>query len=290
MPTARIITDELIRSAAPNPAAVSNAKKICSLGEFSNLRKTADETLIFGECRGSGKNPYNTSADFSGETQVFRCSCPSRQFPCKHSLALMMERLSGKNFETSDIPEDIVQKREKAAKRAERSTAQQVSPKQNKSAAEKMLRKQLEGLDLAESFVKDILDRGVYSVSSAAADQNACKLIIERAGTSISEAVKAAKNELKNTLSEPYAGVLLRFDEIELADDRCAVLKLGNESITLRAYYRRFPNTCDVPAVTDSRHLRGGAIFGLLHYIPQEHHILLCPMSLVHPYGITKLC
>ena len=111
-----------------------------------------------------------------------------------------------------------------------------------------------------------MLDRGVYSVSSAAADQNACKLIIERAGMSISEAVKAAKNELKNTLSEPYAGV------------------------TLRAYYRRFPNTCDVLAVTDSRHLRGGAIFGLLHYIPQEHHILLCPMSLVHPYGITKLC
>lgn len=226
-------------------------EKKCSLGEFSNLRKTADETLIFGECRGSGNNPYNTSADFSGETQVFRCSFPSRQFPCKHSLALMMERLSGKNFETSDIPEDIVQKREKAAKRAESSTAQPASPKQNKSAAEKKLRKQLEGLDLAESFVKDILDRGVYSVSSAAADQNACKLIIERAGTSISEAVKAAKNELKNTLSEPYADVL---------------------------------------AVTDSRHLRGGAIFGLLHYIPQEHHILLCPMSLVHPYGITKLC
>lgn len=202
----------------------------------------------------------------------------------------MMERLSGKNFETSDIPEDIAQKRKKAAKRAERSTAQPASPKQNKSAAEKKLRKQLEGLDLAESFVKDMLDRGVYSISSAAADQNACKLIIERAGTSISEAVKAAKNELKNTLPEPYAGVLLRFDEIELAEDRRAVLKLGNESITLRAYYRRFPNTCDVLAVTDSRHLRGGAIFGLLHYIPQEHHILLCPMSLVHPNGITKLC
>lgn len=116
MPTVRIITDELIRSAAPNPAAVSNAKKICSLGEFSNLRKTADETLIFVECRGSGKNPYNTSADFSGETQVFRRSCPSRQFPCKHSIALMMERLSGKNFETSDIPEDIAQKKEKSRK------------------------------------------------------------------------------------------------------------------------------------------------------------------------------
>lgn len=83
----------------------------------------------------------------------------------------MMEWLSGKNFETSDIPEDIAQKREKAAKRAERSTVQPAYPKQNKSAAEKKLRKQIEGLDLAESFVKDTLDRGVYSVSSADADQ-----------------------------------------------------------------------------------------------------------------------
>ena len=78
-----------------------------------------------------------------------------------------------------------------------------------------------------------MLDREIYLISSAAADQNACKLIIERAGTSISEAVKAA-NKLKNTLSEPYADVL---------------------------------------AVTDSRHLRGGAIFGLLHYIPQRDTI-----------------
>ena len=44
--------------------------------------------------------------------------------------------------------------------------------------------------------------------------------VLEKAGTSIAEAVKTAKNDLKNTLSEPYAGVLLRFDEIQLADKR----------------------------------------------------------------------
>ena len=121
MPTVNIITRELVRSAAPNPAAVSNAEKICSRGEFLNLQKTEDETLIFGECQGSGKNPYSTSADFSGAEPVFRCSCPSRQFPCKHALALMLEWLSGKPFQTADIPADIAAKREKAAKRAEKS-------------------------------------------------------------------------------------------------------------------------------------------------------------------------
>lgn len=167
MSTASIISMELVRSVAPNTAAIDNARKICSRGEFINLKKTADETLIFGECQGSGKNPYSTSADFSGNEPVFRCSCPSRQFPCKHSLALMLEWLSGKPFETADIPDDIAQKREKAAKRAEKAAAPAAPAKQNKSAAAKKLKKQLEGLDLAESFVKDMLSRGVYSANSA---------------------------------------------------------------------------------------------------------------------------
>lgn len=48
MSTASIISMELVRSVAPNTAAIDNARKICSRGEFINLKKTADETLIFG--------------------------------------------------------------------------------------------------------------------------------------------------------------------------------------------------------------------------------------------------
>lgn len=383
----------------------------------------------------------------------------------------MLEWLSGKPFETADIPDDIAQKREKAAKRAEKAAAPAAPAKQNKSAAAKKLKKQLEGLDLAESFVKDMLSRGVYSANSAAADQyralakqlgdywlpglqeimnrivdsvqyltgdpgdksmryitsllirlaatvkksrqyitaklesgdvlpedsvlyeelggvwklsaapgsrtvqgkrraypagllreqqlqphrgnrqrilarprlrrdilhaeyppgkggkipeaggfrdrdfpcsralplprglnprvrwEAAEIsapdysrVLEKAGTSIAEAVKTAKNDLKNTLSEPYAGVLLRFDEIQLADKRRAVLKLGEESITLQAYYRQFPNCCDILSFVDSRRLHDGALFGLMYYAPEDHRMYLCPMSIVHTDGITKLC
>ncbi len=474
MSTASIITMELVRSSAPNEAAVANARKISSRGEFISLNKTADETLIFGECQGSGKNPYSTSADFSGAAPVFRCSCPSRQFPCKHALALMMEWLSGKPFQTAELPADIAEKRAKAAKRAEKAAEPAAPAKQNKAAAAKKLKKQLEGLDLAESFVKDMLSRGVYSANSAAAEQyrglakqlgdywlpglqeimnrivdsvqylngdpsdksmryitsllirlaaavkksrqyissklesgdvlpednilyeelggvwklsqlreaglcqehavlmqlafseissydlktdidlgfwldidsgriyttknirpqKAAKylkqedsangifhipvlcrypgglnprvrwesaeisnadsiaygMMYDKAGTSISEAVKTAKNDLKNTLSEPYAGVFLRFDEIQLAGKRRAVLKLGGESITLQAYYRQFPNCCDVLSFVDSRRLKNGALFGLMYYAPEERRMFLCPMSIVHADGITKLC
>lgn len=86
------ITEEFIRSSAVNTSALNNAKKISSSGGFRKLCKTADETLIFGDCYGSGSKPYNTSVDFSGETAVFRCSCPSRQIPCKHCILYYLQQ------------------------------------------------------------------------------------------------------------------------------------------------------------------------------------------------------
>ncbi|MCR5121042.1 MAG: SWIM zinc finger family protein [Ruminococcus sp.] len=181
MQKASTITEELIRSAAPNAAALSNAKKISDKDGFQKLCISDDETLIFGECKGSGKNPYYTSADFIGEAPVYRCSCPSRQFPCKHALAIMYDYLAGKTFEKAEVPEDIERKRGKIAQKAEKAActnsdcanaaAPKPAPKKNTAAAAKKLQKQREGLDLAESFVNDILSHGASAVSKAAAEQ-----------------------------------------------------------------------------------------------------------------------
>jgi SWIM zinc finger len=43
---------------------------------------------LWGECLGSAATPYRTAVDLSGP--AYRCSCPSRKFPCKHALALML--------------------------------------------------------------------------------------------------------------------------------------------------------------------------------------------------------
>ena len=175
MSSINIITEEFIRSAAPNAAAVTNGQKISKTGGFVKLCRSEDNTLIFGECKGSGKNPYYTSADFSGDSPVFRCSCPSRQFPCKHSLAIMFEWIAKKEFTVSDIPEDITSKRKKIAQKAEKAAnpdnTVKKAPKQNKAAAEKKLKKQAEGLDIADGFVNDMLSRGVSSVNSSSAAQ-----------------------------------------------------------------------------------------------------------------------
>ncbi len=44
--------------------------------------------LVWGLCAGSGKNPYQTIVDLTGP--AYKCSCPSRKFPCKHALGLLL--------------------------------------------------------------------------------------------------------------------------------------------------------------------------------------------------------
>jgi putative SWIM zinc finger domain protein len=94
------LEESRILAMAPNASAISNAKKLCDKGAFLKLWRSVDDTLYMGECKGSGKSNYTVSVDFiDEENPVTRCTCPSRQFPCKHGLALLFEILKGKKFE-----------------------------------------------------------------------------------------------------------------------------------------------------------------------------------------------
>ena len=171
------ITEQQIQSLAPNPAAAANGKKLSKGGSFVKLCKSADDTFFMGECKGSGKNPYVTSADYIDPAKpVFRCSCPSRQFPCKHSLGLMYEMMSDKKFEACEIPEDIIRKRSKiAAKNAPEKTAEELTPEEAaklekkkaaaartaKKAKSAKLQKQLESLDICEKAINELITSGL---------------------------------------------------------------------------------------------------------------------------------
>jgi SWIM zinc finger len=54
--------------------------------------------LVWGLCAGSGKNPYQVVVDLSGP--ACKCSCPSRKFPCKHALGLLL------NWANGTVPEE----------------------------------------------------------------------------------------------------------------------------------------------------------------------------------------
>lgn len=172
--TAMKLTESWIVALAPNSAAVLNGRKLSQKGNFSQLNKTQDETLFWGDCAGSGKNPYHTSIDFSNETApTCRCSCPSRQFPCKHAIGLMFEIMAEKSFSIQDVPEDIASKRAKQAARAEKkvapNTPSEKPKKTNQATKAKKIQKQLEGIEKAEQMVSDLLSLGLGTLTGASA-------------------------------------------------------------------------------------------------------------------------
>ncbi len=167
------ITEQQILALAPNAAAAANGRKISDKGGFVRLECSADDTYYWGECTGSGKSNYITSIDFiDPAAPLIRCSCPSRQFPCKHGLALMYEIMKQKPFAPCEIPEDILKKREKKQSREEKKAqppeegTPKAEPKINKSARTKKLKKQLEGLDLLQKLVQDLLKAGLGTMGS----------------------------------------------------------------------------------------------------------------------------
>ena len=55
-----------------------------------------DNGLIWGECQGSGKDPYRVVVDQLAQEAraiqetAYKCTCPSRKFPCKHTIGLLL--------------------------------------------------------------------------------------------------------------------------------------------------------------------------------------------------------
>jgi len=67
------------------------ARGLARPASWSDTGATTD--LVWGLCAGSGKNPYQVIVELSGP--AYKCSCPSRKFPCKHTLALLLSWAGG---------------------------------------------------------------------------------------------------------------------------------------------------------------------------------------------------
>ncbi len=79
-------TLQQILSLSSNPATQANGQKIAKGTTLSNLG--TDDSFLWGECQGSGTSVYFITIDLSDGAA--KCSCPSKQFPCKHSLGLFL--------------------------------------------------------------------------------------------------------------------------------------------------------------------------------------------------------
>ncbi len=78
-------TDDILKL-SPDAASAKAAIALAMPSRW--LRPAFNDQAVWGECPGSGATPYRVQVDRQGP--AFRCSCPSRKFPCKHGLALLL--------------------------------------------------------------------------------------------------------------------------------------------------------------------------------------------------------
>jgi len=167
------IDEAFVDSQAPNAAAIKNARGVVIKRKLVGLFRSADGTLLFGDCKGSGKDNYRPSADFGDPAKpVYRCTCPSHQFPCKHSLALLYAHAQGAKFVEKEVPADISEKRAKIQQRVEKKKVEADTPRKvNTSALKKKIQTQLEGINLLESLVNDLVRSGLGTLNAKSARQ-----------------------------------------------------------------------------------------------------------------------
>jgi hypothetical protein len=106
---------ERVLALAPDPLSVTAAQS--QAGPARWTEQGASDVAVWGACRGSGRSPYQACVELAGP--AFRCSCPSRKFPCKHALGLLLSWAQGA-VPTGEEPEWV---RGWLAERAQRRAA-----------------------------------------------------------------------------------------------------------------------------------------------------------------------
>jgi hypothetical protein len=87
---ARWTVDQVL-ALAPDDSSRKAGARLATPAPWSGTG--AAGSLVWGLCTGSGSRPYQTAVDVSGP--AFRCTCPSRKFPCKHALGLLLRWAQG---------------------------------------------------------------------------------------------------------------------------------------------------------------------------------------------------
>ena len=150
---------------APDDKSVKAARGLIKPGPWSDLGAT--DTLVWGKCQGSGKNPYQVSVDLTGP--AFKCTCPSRKFPCKHGLALLIMWAESDGV-VADMASPAGFASDWAGSRAARAARKESAEAPDPEARAKRLEQRLEKMDAGiadfELWLLDLVRQGLAGVRS----------------------------------------------------------------------------------------------------------------------------
>ena len=196
------ITKEQIESVAPDQASLNAASKLLKRSKWPMLEQSADGNVLWGQCQGSGSTPYSMAV--AKHDLGAKCSCPSRKFPCKHSIALMWwfadnaseftvgetpdwvsQWLSRRRGSTSTNSEEVSTKSkvslsdavDDSAKPVKPLTEDEIKKKADRAAKQKERNRQkressiLQGLDDLDVWIVDQIEEGFAGFDTRANEQ-----------------------------------------------------------------------------------------------------------------------
>ncbi len=186
-----------IERLAPDQSALKAAAGLAKLGKWSGSAGAADARLLWGECAGSGANPYRVVVDL--EDHGNKCTCPSRKFPCKHALALFwLSATASAPFPVADVPEwvgDWLGRRRKSAGAAAPASAmpksigeaQQATPEvaEDPRAAERREAASLQRAEETDRAIAEALDAMEQCVGAAASRKTLVTIPRESKGLTV---------------------------------------------------------------------------------------------------------
>ncbi|MDP9256432.1 MAG: SWIM zinc finger family protein [Actinomycetota bacterium] len=149
---------------APDAASLKAGRGLAGERHWSGLGRS--ERAVWGLCQGSGAKPYQSQVDLAGP--AFRCSCPSRKFPCKHALALLLLTSASPELAPAVEPPDWVTEwlasREQRVERAQARAEGTQAPPDPEAQARRQARREervLAGLEELERWLHDLVRQGL---------------------------------------------------------------------------------------------------------------------------------
>jgi SWIM zinc finger len=158
-------THERVIALAPDAASASAGQALASSKKWVSI--ASSERALWGLCQGSGKSPYQTRIDLS--EPAFKCGCPSRKFPCKHALGLMiLYSKDAKAFKPQSEPtwvsDWLGERTRRSEKQAERAKATPEKPADSDAQAGRAAKRDervRQGVHECRVWLEDLVRRGL---------------------------------------------------------------------------------------------------------------------------------
>lgn len=154
---------------APDAATAKRGEALAASRAWKNLG--VSENALWGACKKSGDNGfYQTWIDRS--TPAFKCNCPSRKFPCKHSIALLLifVRTPEMIGAAKEIPSGISAWIESRKAKSTENAGGIVKNAGQAKTRNKRLTKMAAGFEDLDRWMGDLIRQGLASTESQPVD------------------------------------------------------------------------------------------------------------------------